>query len=115
LFQKATGTQFTLVPYRTANVAMQDLVAGKALAVTSDTRLALAFEVPTFAETGLPGLSLSIWYGVFAPKGTPSDILHTLTRAAVDALSDSVVRSRLNDLGFVYFRADGRRRRRSAH
>jgi tripartite-type tricarboxylate transporter receptor subunit TctC len=123
LFQKATGTQFTLVPYRTANVAMQDLVAGqidlvftssdrlalmqggtvKALAVTSDTRLALAPEVPTFAEMGLPGLSVSLWYGVFAPKGTPADILRTLTRAAVDALADSVVRSRLNDLGFVVF------------
>jgi tripartite-type tricarboxylate transporter receptor subunit TctC len=52
---------------------------------------------------GLSGLSLSIWFGVFAPKGTPTDILRTLTRAAVDALADSVVRSRLNDLGFVVF------------
>ncbi len=123
LFQKATGTQLTLVPYRTANVAMQDLVAGqidlvfttsdrlaltqggtvKALAVTSDTRLALTPEVPTFAEMGLPDLSISIWFGVFAPKGTPTDILRTLTRAAVDALADSVVRSRLNDLGFAVF------------
>jgi tripartite-type tricarboxylate transporter receptor subunit TctC len=51
----------------------------------------------------LPGLSVSFWYGVFAPKGTPTDILRTLTRAAVDALADSVVRSRLNDLGFVVF------------
>jgi tripartite-type tricarboxylate transporter receptor subunit TctC len=123
LFQKATGTQLTLVPYRTANVAMQDLVAGqidlvfttsdrlalmqggtvKALAVTSDTRLSLAPDVPTFAEMGLPGLSISFWYGVFAPKGTPADIVRTLTRAAVDALADSVVRSRLNDLGLVVF------------
>ena len=123
LFQKATGTELTLVPYRTANVALQDLVAGqidlvfttsdrlvlmqsgsvKALAVTSETRLALAPEVATFAEIGLPLLSLSIWYGVFAPKDTPADILRRLSSAAADALEDAAVRSRLEGLGFVVF------------
>jgi tripartite-type tricarboxylate transporter receptor subunit TctC len=76
-FQKETGTQFALVPYRGTAPAMQDLVAGqidllidtpiqlplvrtgsiKAYAVTSDTRLALAPDIPTFAEMGLPTLS----------------------------------------------------------
>jgi tripartite-type tricarboxylate transporter receptor subunit TctC len=79
LFQKETGAQFTLVPYRGGAPAMQDLVAGqidlsfdtavplplvragsiKAYAVSSDTRLALAPEIPTFAEMGLPALSFS--------------------------------------------------------
>jgi tripartite-type tricarboxylate transporter receptor subunit TctC len=123
LFQKETGTRFALVPYRGGGQAMQDLVAGqidmffyvpdqlplargagiKAYAVTSDTRLAVAPNIPTFAEMGLPALSYSVWFGFFAPRGTPKDIIGKLNAAAVEALADPAVRSRLADLGYDIF------------
>jgi tripartite-type tricarboxylate transporter receptor subunit TctC len=123
LFQKETGTQFSLVPYRGTAPAMQDLVAGqidlflsspvdfplaqagsiKAYAVTKETRLALAPDIPTFAEMGLPALSYSAWYGLFSPKGTPKDIIGKLNAAAVEALADPAVRSRFVDLGLDVF------------
>jgi tripartite-type tricarboxylate transporter receptor subunit TctC len=122
-FQKQTGTQLTLVPYRSGSAAMQDLVAGqidvtfgnqdqlpqmragsvKAFAVTSDARLAMAPDIPTFAEVGLPAVSYSAWDGLFAPKGTPKDIIGSLNAAAVEALADPAVRSRLIDLGYDIF------------
>jgi tripartite-type tricarboxylate transporter receptor subunit TctC len=119
-FQKETGTQFTLVPYRGGAPAVQDLAAGqidiflagvpanlplmragsiKAYAVTSERRLAAAPEIPTVGELGLPRLSFSSWFGLFAPKGTPKDIINKLTAAVVDALADAATRSRLVDLG----------------
>jgi tripartite-type tricarboxylate transporter receptor subunit TctC len=120
-FQKETATQFTLVPYRGAAIAMQDLVAGqidllfntpdvlplvragsiKAYAVASDARIALAPDIPTFGEMGLPTVSYSGWWGLFAPKGTPKDIIGKLNAAVVEALADPVVQSRLVDLGAV--------------
>jgi tripartite-type tricarboxylate transporter receptor subunit TctC len=75
----------------------------KAYAVTSDTRLAGAPNIPTFAEMGLPALSWSAWYGLFAPKGTPKDIITKLNAAAVDALADPAVRSRFANLGQEIF------------
>ena len=78
----------------------------KAFAVTSDTRLALAPDIPTFAEMGLPALSFSSWIGLFAPKGTPNDIIGKLNLAAVEALADPTVRSRLVELGFEIFPRD---------
>jgi tripartite-type tricarboxylate transporter receptor subunit TctC len=123
IFQKETGTQFTLVPYRGGPPTMQDLVPGqidlafatplflqlvragsiKAYAVTSDTRSVLAPDIPTFAEMGLPALSFSAWSGFFAPKGTSRDIIAKLNAAAVEALADPAVRSRLVELGFEIF------------
>ena len=111
------------MPYRGLAPAMQDLVAGqidllfaapdalplmragsiKAYAVTSETRLALAPDIPTFGEMGLPALSYSAWFGLFAPKGTPKDIIAKLNAAAVEALADPAVRSRLVDLGLEIF------------
>jgi tripartite-type tricarboxylate transporter receptor subunit TctC len=122
-FKQQTGAQFTLVPYRAGITLMQDLVAGqidlafntsdqlplmragsvKAYAVTSDTRLGLAPDIPAFAEMGLPALSFSAWAALFAPKGAPKDIIGTLNAAAVKALADPAVRSRLTDLGFEIF------------
>jgi tripartite-type tricarboxylate transporter receptor subunit TctC len=75
----------------------------KAYAVTSETRLALAPDIPTFAEMGLPAVSYSGWYALFAPKGTPRDIIGNLNAAAVEALADPAVRSRLVDLGLEIF------------
>jgi tripartite-type tricarboxylate transporter receptor subunit TctC len=123
LFQKETGTQFTLVPYRGGAPEMQDLVAGqidlcfdttvqlplvqagsiKAYAVTSDARLALAPDITTFAEAGLPSLSFSTWLGLFAPKGTPKDVIGKLNAATAEALADPSVQSRLADLGYQVF------------
>jgi tripartite-type tricarboxylate transporter receptor subunit TctC len=118
-FQKQTGTRFALVPYRGSAPGMQDLVAGqsdlyfttpaelplvragsiKAYAVTSDARLALAPDLPTFAELGLPSLSFANWYALFAPRGTPDDIIAKLDAAAVETLADPATRSRLAALG----------------
>jgi tripartite-type tricarboxylate transporter receptor subunit TctC len=122
-FQKETGTQFTLVPYRASGPQMQDLVSGqidfffdtpvsvplvragsiKGYAATSDTRLALAPDIPTFGEMGLRALSFSTWVGCFAPKGTPKDIIGKLNAATVEALADPAVRSRLVDFGYEVF------------
>jgi tripartite-type tricarboxylate transporter receptor subunit TctC len=122
-FQKETGTKLTFVPYRGVAPAIQDLVAEqidvvfgppdqlpffrtgsvKALAVTSDTRIDLSSDIPTFAEMGLPTLSFSAWFGMFAPKGTPRDVVHKLNAAISDALSDPAVRSRFVDLGVDLF------------
>jgi tripartite-type tricarboxylate transporter receptor subunit TctC len=124
LFQKITGTRIQHVPYRGAGLAMQDLVAGqldiaidspitslpqvragaiKAYAVTAKSRLASAPEIPTADQAGLPGLIMSPWFGLFAPKGTPNDIIGTLNAAVVDALADPIVRRQLADLGQEIF------------
>jgi tripartite-type tricarboxylate transporter receptor subunit TctC len=123
LFQKQTGTQFVLAPYRGAAPEMQDLVAGridlsfqpsdglsvaragivKALALTGDIRLAVASNIPTFREMGLPELSFSTWFGRFAPRGTPVDIIRRLNAAAVEVLADPALRSRFAELGMDSF------------
>jgi tripartite-type tricarboxylate transporter receptor subunit TctC len=121
--RKETGTQFALVPYRGVAPATQDLVAGqidlliatpdqlplmrarsiKAYAVTSNTRIALAPDIPTFAEMGLPALLWLPWYGLFAPRGTPRDTISKLNAATVEALADPAVQSRLAGLGLEIF------------
>ncbi len=119
-FQQQIGTKIQIVPYRGAAPAMQDLVSGqidllfvqpavalpqvrggsiKAYAVTGPSHLAVAPEIPTVDEGGLPGLHVLGWYGVFAPKGTPKDIIAKLNAAVSDALADPTVRARLADLG----------------
>jgi tripartite-type tricarboxylate transporter receptor subunit TctC len=125
VFQKETGTKLTLVPYRGAP-ALNDLVASqiellfyptdglslaragsiKAYGVTSDARLASAPDIPTFSEMGLSALSYSPWQGFVAPKGTPRDIIAKIKVAAVEALADPAVRSRLIDLGLEVFSAE---------
>jgi tripartite-type tricarboxylate transporter receptor subunit TctC len=123
-FQKQTGTQFNIVPYRAAGSVVADLVAGqidlaigtltthlpllraaseKAYVVQAETRSALAPNIPTFSEMGLPALTHTSWYGLFAPRGTPKDIIGRLSAAAVEALADPAVRSRLVELGYEAF------------
>jgi tripartite-type tricarboxylate transporter receptor subunit TctC len=122
-FGRATETQFIVVPYRGLAPAYQDLVAGqidllfgipdqlslmragslKAYAVTNETRLTVAPDIPTFGEMGLPALSFSNWVGLFAPKGTPKDFIGKLNAAAVEALADPGVQSRLTELGQEIF------------
>jgi tripartite-type tricarboxylate transporter receptor subunit TctC len=123
-FQQLSGTRFTLVPYRGAGPAMQDLLseqidlmidpasgtlpqvrAGKikAYAVTDDHRLAAAPDIPTAAEAGLPGFEIVNWQGFFAPKGTPPAVVERLNAAIVETMTDPAVRSRLMDLGQEIF------------
>jgi tripartite-type tricarboxylate transporter receptor subunit TctC len=119
-FQSATGTKVQYIPYKGTGPAMQDLVAGRidfmvdqasnslpqvragkirALAVTAKTRLSAAPEIPTVDETGLPGLYVSVWFGIWAPKGTPHQIVAKLNAAMQFSLADATVRQRLGDLG----------------
>ncbi len=119
-FQKITGTRFTMVPYRGTGPAMNDLVAGqidlildrasnsmaqvragtiKAYAVTAKTRLPSLPEIPTVDEAGAPGLHISVWYGLWVPKGTPKDIVARLNDAAITTMADPKVRTRMADFG----------------
>jgi tripartite-type tricarboxylate transporter receptor subunit TctC len=123
-FQNVTGTRFGFVPYRGGAPAVQDVVAGhidfmvgaaadglpqvragnlKAYAVTAKTRLASAPNIPTVDEAGLPAFYVSLWHGLWAPKGTPKDIIGKLNAAVQDALADASVRARLVDLGQEFF------------
>jgi tripartite-type tricarboxylate transporter receptor subunit TctC len=71
----------------------------KAYAVTSKTRLASAPDIPTVDEAGLPGFYMSIWHGIWVPKGTPRDVVAKLNGAVREALADPAVRKRLEDMG----------------
>jgi tripartite-type tricarboxylate transporter receptor subunit TctC len=66
----------------------------------------IAPEIPTAREMGWPLLSTSTWFGLFAPKGTPTDIVRQLNAAAVEALADAAVRSRFIELGYEFFPRD---------
>jgi len=121
-FQNLTGLQFQFVSYRGAAPALQELMGGqidflfdhlahslphvragkiRAYAVTAATRSPSAPDIPTFDEAGVPGLHVLIWYGLWAPKGTPKDIIARLNAAVREALADPGVRQRLSDLGQV--------------
>lgn len=119
-FQKLTGTRFTFVPYRGTGPAMRDLMAGqidlmldqasnvlpqlqagtiKAHAVTAKARLASAPGVPSVDEVGLPDLSMSVWHGLWLPKGASRDTVVRFNKAAMETLADPTVRQRLAALG----------------
>jgi tripartite-type tricarboxylate transporter receptor subunit TctC len=78
----------------------------KAIAVMSNSRIAAAPDVPTVDEAGLPGLYLSGWYAVFAPKRTPKEIIVKLNSAVRHALADQAVGKQLADLGMEIFSPD---------
>ena len=119
-FQDRTGARFQFVPYRGGAPAYQDLIAGqidlmcadtsatasqvrsgniKAYAVMSKTRWTDAPDIPTVDEAGLPGLYVSFWQGLWAPKGTPKEIIARLNTAVMKAFADPAMRQRLVDLG----------------
>jgi tripartite-type tricarboxylate transporter receptor subunit TctC len=123
-FQKETGTRFQFIPYRGVGPAIQDMIAGqidimfdtsanslpqvrsgnvKAFAVTSKTRPPAAPDIPTVDEAGLPGFHISNWRGLWAPKGTPREVIGKLNAAVRSALADADVRKRLGDLGQELF------------
>lgn len=124
VFQNMTGTQFQSVAYRGVGPAIQDLIAGridlmfdfvtnslpqlhagtvKAYAVLSKNRLPSVPDIPTVDEIGLPGLYVSSWQAIWAPKGTPKAVIAKLNAAVVESLADGSVRARLAALGQEIF------------
>jgi tripartite-type tricarboxylate transporter receptor subunit TctC len=120
LMEKATGTTVTYIPYRGAGPAMTDLVSGqvdllvvqgavalpqirggtiKAIANLSPQRSASMPDIPTSDETGVPGLYMSGWFGLFAPKNTPKAIVDRLNGAMVQVLADPAVKAKFAELG----------------
>jgi len=120
ILMAAAGIRVTHVPYRASSLAATDLVAGsldtamielttilptlrggqtRALAIAAGHRAALAPDLPTTAEAGLPGLTGASWVGVFAPAGTPAEPMSRLANAFAAALADPEVRSRIADAG----------------
>jgi tripartite-type tricarboxylate transporter receptor subunit TctC len=127
LFQNAIGAHLTMVPYRGAGQSMQDLVAGqidmmldtpalslpqlrggtiKAYAVTAKSRLALAPDIPTTDEAGLPGFYFSFWHAFWVPRGTPKEIVADLNKAVVKTLDDPTIRNKLIELSQDIFPLD---------
>ncbi len=120
LFQEATGTEVTEVPYQGTGPALTDLVGGqvdimcdqttnttgqikggevKAYAVTSPERLDSLPDLPTTAEAGLEDFDLSIWHGLYVPAETPEPVVQKLTSALQAALQDENVATRFAELG----------------
>ena len=123
-FQQKTGARFQYVPYRGAAPAMQDLIGGqidltcleasatlanveagkfKAFAVMSEQRWPKSPDTPTMIESGVPGLSISFWHGLWTTKGTPKKTVDRLDAAVQTALADPAIRQRLEALGQVIF------------
>jgi tripartite-type tricarboxylate transporter receptor subunit TctC len=119
-FENVTGIKLQYVPYRGTGPALNDLVAGqidvivdqlsnsinqvragtiRGYAVTDVKRAESASDIPTTDEAGLPGFHMTLWSGLWLPKGTPQDIVAKLNAAAVDALNDPAVRKQLENLG----------------
>ena len=120
LFENLTKQKVQFIPYRGAGPAMTDLVSGtvdllvvqgavalpqiragkiKALANLSPQRSASMADIPTSDESGVKGLYMSGWFGFWAPKGTPKDIIAKLNAATVEALADPAIQKRFSDLG----------------
>ncbi|MBI5110574.1 Bug family tripartite tricarboxylate transporter substrate binding protein [Rhodoplanes serenus] len=119
-FNKLAGLNLTIAPYRGTAPGLTDVAAGhvqlmidpvlallpmarsghvKALAVTAAKRAALAPEIPTAAESGMPGLEQATWYGVWGPKNLPAPVVAWLNQACNAAVTDLGTSGRLADLG----------------
>jgi tripartite-type tricarboxylate transporter receptor subunit TctC len=127
LFQKEVGVPVTVVQYKGGAPAAVDVRSGqvdlicdlptttssqvrsgdlRAYALTAPQRLATLPDVPTAAEVGMPGLDISVWFGLYAPKGTPQPIVSRLNAALVAALADATVRARFTELSQDVFPRD---------
>lgn len=119
-FTKRAGVNLVGVPYKGAAESLRDVVAGReqvysgalgtavpfvktgqlrALAVLDSRRSHLLPNVPTISEAGLSGLEVNAWYGLFAPKGTPAEILNVIDKGVTDALQSDQVMRTLDTLG----------------
>src|SRR5690242_12707352 len=120
LFKSEAHVEIVGINYKGAAPALQDLIAGQTqvmfatsasvishiksglvrpLAVTTLKRFSLMPDLPTVAESGLPGFDATTWHGLVAPAGTPKDAIATLHRAMVEGLKDPDTQKRLADLG----------------
>ncbi|CAH1652539.1 tripartite tricarboxylate transporter substrate-binding protein [Chelatococcus asaccharovorans] len=129
LLQKALGVTFTQVAYRGTGPAMNDLMSGqvdvlcdqsttavpqiegntvKGFAVTSKERLPVLKDLPTLQEAGLKDFAFTIWHGLYAPAGTPPEVVATLNKALLQALDDKNVQARFAEVGTQLFPADQR-------
>jgi tripartite-type tricarboxylate transporter receptor subunit TctC len=120
LFMSAIDTDLTTVPYKGTGPAMNDLLGGKVdfmcdqttnttsqikagkikvYAVTTKKRVPSLPDVPTAAEAGLPNFEVTVWHGLYAPKGTPKAIIDRLNAALKVALKDPTLKQRFADLG----------------
>ena len=116
VFLNKAGIEIVHVPYKGSGPAVVDLLGGqvqlsfstpaavmqhiksgklRALAIASDARSALAPDVPTFAEAGLPGISLSTWYGLFGPANMPVDLVERINQTVTTAARTAAVRQKL--------------------
>jgi tripartite-type tricarboxylate transporter receptor subunit TctC len=121
LFRHMAGLEMTHVPYRGAGPAMNDLIPGRVhllfsagtsldnaraghirvLAYTGSKRTKIAPDVPTVAESGVPGFEVTSWYGIFLPAKTPADIVTRMNGDVAAALADPAVNGRLDQLGYT--------------
>ncbi len=120
LFMSAIQTDLTTIPYKGTGPAMNDLLGGqvdfmcdqitntisqikagkiKVYGVTTKTRLPSLPNVPTMQEAGLPNFEITVWQGLYAPKGTPKAVIDKLVKALQDALSDATLNKRFAELG----------------
>jgi tripartite-type tricarboxylate transporter receptor subunit TctC len=120
LFMSAIQTDFTTIPYKGTGPAMNDLLGGqvdfmcdqtsntisqikagkvKVYGVTTRKRVSALPDVPTLQEAGLPGFEVSVWQGLYVPKGTPKPVIDTLVKALQTALADPALRKRFDELG----------------
>ncbi len=120
LFMNAIDTQMTTIPYQGTGPAITDLMGGqvdlmcdqttntttqirdgsiKAFAVTTPERVESLAELPTMDEAGLGGFEITIWHGLYAPAGTPDEVVERLSAALQVALADEALIERFNDLG----------------
>jgi tripartite-type tricarboxylate transporter receptor subunit TctC len=118
IFQNITGTRVRFIPYRGEAPAIQDMLSGqidmgfatpigalpfvqagqlKAYAVMAKSRLGLLPDVPTVDQAGVPGAHFAGWLSLWAPKGTPKNIVTTLDTAVVTALADPAFKARFAD------------------
>ena len=133
LIMQALDTQLTTVPYQGTGPAMTDLMGGqvdfmcdqttnttnpikagsiKAYAAFTEERLDVLPDVPTAAEAGLEGIEIAIWHGLYAPAGTPEDVVAKLSDALKAALADQNVVQRFAELGTAPVAARSRHARR---
>jgi tripartite-type tricarboxylate transporter receptor subunit TctC len=126
-FAQKTGARLQYVPYRGGAPAMQDLIGGqidlscleasqtlanvdagrfKAYAVMGEQRWPKSPSTPTMIESGVPGLSISFWHGLWTTKDTPKAVVDRLDAAVVAALANPAMRAKIEALGQVIFPAD---------
>ncbi|WP_342358497.1 tripartite tricarboxylate transporter substrate-binding protein [Terrarubrum flagellatum] len=131
VLMQALGFKSDFVAYRGTGPALNDVVAGqvdvlcdqttntfpqiaaktiKAFAITSAQRSPQFKDIPTMAEVGLPTLDVNVWHGLYAPRGTPVEILNKVHAALQEALADKTVLQRFDDLGTLPFPENERSR-----